>query len=218
MTTKSPDDHPVDISLLHLNDAHEFAPLLASYAQALKRGAPRRPDDYYAENLLRDRAAEIAGARLDGHLVGFVIFYDLPEPVSGMRAGQVDHIYVHHDHRGKGIAKALIDVLAAAQKTHDTAMLYVSDHGESLGESGLYLHGVPYAIAPDVQLRVPFVLWLSKALQESGIDEACMRRRAQQPAGHDNLFHSLLGLYSVQTQAYDAGRDIFSGCRTKRSN
>jgi GNAT superfamily N-acetyltransferase len=104
--------HAVDISLLHLRDAQEFAPLLASYAQALKRGAPRRPDAYYAEKLLQDRAAEIAGARLDGNLVGFVIFYDLPEPVSGMRCGQVDHIYVHHDHRGKGIAKALIDVLA----------------------------------------------------------------------------------------------------------
>ncbi len=105
-------DHAVDIALLHLRDAHEFAPLLASYAQALKRGAPRRPDDFYAEHLLQDRAAETLGARVDGNLVGFVIFYDLPEPVTGLRAGQVDHIYVHHDHRGKGIAKALIDVLA----------------------------------------------------------------------------------------------------------
>lgn len=105
-------DHAIDISLLHLRDARELAPLLADYAQALKRGAPRRPDEYYAEKLLQDRSAELLGARLDGVLVGFVIFYDLPEPVSGMRAGQVDHIYVHHDHRKKGIAKALIDVLA----------------------------------------------------------------------------------------------------------
>lgn len=105
-------EHAFEIALLHLRDAHEFAPLLASYAQALKRGAPRRPDEYYAESLLQDRSAEILGARLNGEIVGFTIFYDLPEPISGMRAGQVDHIYVHHDHRGKGIAKALIDVLA----------------------------------------------------------------------------------------------------------
>lgn len=105
-------DKKVDITQLHLRDALEFAPLLASYAQALKRGAPRRPDAYYAEHLLQDRAAEIIGARIDGKLVGFAIFYDLPEPVSGMRAGQLDHIYVHHDYRGQGIAKTFIDVLA----------------------------------------------------------------------------------------------------------
>lgn len=113
----------------------------------------------------------------------------------------------------------LIDLLAEAQKSHDTAMLYVSDHGESLGEGGLYLHGVPYAIAPDVQTHVPFVLWLSPALRsDAGVDEACMRRRAAQPASHDNLFHTLLGLFSVKTGAYDPKLDIFAGCRAKSSN
>ena len=102
----------IDIAQLRLRDAHEFAPLVAGYAQALKRGAPRRPDDFYAETLLQDRGIEIYGARIDGVLVGFVIFADQPEPVSGMRCGVVDHIYVHHDHRQKGIAKALVDVLA----------------------------------------------------------------------------------------------------------
>lgn len=106
------ENHMIDIGLLRLKDALELAPLLAAYAQALKRGAPRRPDLYYAETLLQDRAAEILGARVDGKLVGFAIFTDLPEPVSGMRCGACDHIYVHHDHRAKGIAKALIDVLA----------------------------------------------------------------------------------------------------------
>jgi len=102
----------IDISLLRLRDARELAPLIADYTQALKRGAPRRPDDFYAETLLQDRTAEIMGARLDGELVGFAIFIDLPEPVSGMRYGVVDHIYVHHEHRKKGIAKAIIDLLA----------------------------------------------------------------------------------------------------------
>ena len=55
---------------------------------------------------------EVMGARLNGELVGFAIFVDLPEPVSGMRCGMVDHIYVHHDHRQKGIAKAIVDLLA----------------------------------------------------------------------------------------------------------
>jgi len=102
----------IEIAQLHLKDALEVAPLIAAYAQALKRGAPRQPDLYYAEQLLQDRTAQFLGARLDGELVGFIMFYDLPEPISGMRAGQADHLYVHHDHRGKGIAKALVDVLA----------------------------------------------------------------------------------------------------------
>jgi GNAT superfamily N-acetyltransferase len=102
----------IEIEQLRLSHAHVLAPLVAAYAQALKRGAPRQPDQYYAEQLLQDRTAEFLGAFLDGTLVGFLIFYDLPEPVSGLRAGQCDHIYVHHDHRGKGIAKALVDVLA----------------------------------------------------------------------------------------------------------
>ena len=105
-------NHQIDISLLRLKDARDFAPLLAAYAQALKRGAPRRPDEFYAESLLQDRTAEVIGARLDGELVGFAIFTDLPDPLSGLRCGQVDHLYVHHDHRKKGIGKALIDLLA----------------------------------------------------------------------------------------------------------
>jgi GNAT superfamily N-acetyltransferase len=104
--------HRIEIEQLRLSHALALAPLIAAYSQALKRGAPRQPDQYYAEQLLQDRTAEFLGAFLDGVLVGFVMFYDLPEPVSGLRCGQADHIYVHHDHRGKGIAKALVDVLA----------------------------------------------------------------------------------------------------------
>lgn len=113
----------------------------------------------------------------------------------------------------------VIDFLGEAQKTHDTAMLYVSDHGESLGEGGLYLHGVPYAIAPDVQTHVPFIVWLSPAFRaDTGVDEGCMRARAGQPVSHDNLFHTLLGVFSVQTSAYEPKLDIFAGCRTKRAS
>ena len=108
----------------------------------------------------------------------------------------------------------VIDFLDRAQATHDTALLYMSDHGESLGEKGLYLHGVPWAIAPDVQKKVPFVVWLSAAFQrDMGVDAACLGTRARQPASHDNLFHSLLGVLDVQTSVYDAAMDVFAGCR-----
>jgi lipid A ethanolaminephosphotransferase len=110
----------------------------------------------------------------------------------------------------------VIDFLEQAQGTHDTAMLYVSDHGESLGEQGLYLHGVPYAIAPDVQTRVPFVLWLSPALRrDAGISEDCLRNQAKsQPVSHDSIFPSLLGFFDVQTKAYERRLDVFASCRT----
>jgi lipid A ethanolaminephosphotransferase len=110
----------------------------------------------------------------------------------------------------------LIDYLGEAAKTRDTAMLYVSDHGESLGERGLYLHGVPWSIAPDVQTRVPFVLWLSPAFRAGrGVDAECLRAQARQQAvSHDYLFHSLLGLFGVTTQAYDAGLDLVASCRS----
>jgi lipid A ethanolaminephosphotransferase len=126
-----------------------------------------------------------------------------------------DNTILYTDH----VLAGAIDILAAAQQTHDTALLYMSDHGESLGERGLYLHGIPYAIAPAQQTHIPYVLWMSQSFQSDfGVDAACMRTRAQQPASHDNLFHTLLGVFSVQTTAYDRSLDLFAGCRTKSSN
>ena len=109
----------------------------------------------------------------------------------------------------------VIDFLTQAEKTHDTAMLYMSDHGESLGEGGLYLHGMPWAIAPDVQTHVPYVLWMSPAFEKGrGIDVPCLRKQAAQDAvSHDNLFHSLLGIFGVQTQVYARRLDLFAPCR-----
>ena len=98
--------------------------------------------------------------------------------------------------------------------THDTAMIYVSDHGESLGEGNVYLHGLPYSIAPDTQIKVPMVAWLSPGMaSSSGVNTACVRNRATQPISHDNLFHSVLGLMQVNTEAYDPKLDVFSGCQ-----
>lgn len=96
---------------------------------------------------------------------------------------------------------------------YDTAMIYLSDHGESLGEKGLYLHGVPYAIAPDEQTRVPMAMWFSSGFAANRkLDVACLRARAERAADHDNLFSSVLGLMQVDTALYDRSRDLFAGC------
>lgn len=95
----------------------------------------------------------------------------------------------------------------------ETAMWYMSDHGESLGEGGLYLHGVPYSIAPDEQTHIPMVLWFSKSLEISAnIKKSCLEAQAKMAVSHDNLFHSVLGFMAVKTSAYRKDRDIFSQC------
>jgi len=111
----------------------------------------------------------------------------------------------------------VIDFLKGAQQSHDTAMLYVSDHGESLGEGGLYLHGMPWAIAPDAQTHVPFVVWLSPGFRhDQRLNEQCLRSRArQQSVSHDYLFHTLLGVFGVQTRVYEPALDLFAPCRGK---
>ncbi|MGV3573192.1 MAG: phosphoethanolamine transferase [Ramlibacter sp.] len=95
-----------------------------------------------------------------------------------------------------------------------TALLYVSDHGESLGENNLYLHGLPYALAPDAQKHVAWVAWLSGPMeQRAGGTGACLAARAGRRVTHDHLFHSVLGLLHVDTAVYARALDLFSGCQ-----
>jgi lipid A ethanolaminephosphotransferase len=95
----------------------------------------------------------------------------------------------------------------------DTAMLYVADHGESLGEGNLYLHGMPWALAPDVQKHVPWISWLSPAFESrTGVGMDCLRARAGERLTHDHLFHSVLGLMQVATAAYRAQLDAYAAC------
>jgi hypothetical protein len=107
--------------------------------------------------------------------------------------------------------------LLEGQSHYDAAMIYVSDHGESLGENGLFLHGIPYAIAPDEQLEVPMVVWLSRAfLQTAAIEGDCLQSVANRPVSHDNLFSSILGLLDIETTLYSPHLDVFQSCRTRQ--
>lgn len=108
-----------------------------------------------------------------------------------------------------------IALLKAHQDRFTTSLVYLSDHGESLGEDGVYLHGLPYHIAPDTQKHVPMLIWLSDAYQaQYGVDKSCMHTRAARDAySQDNLFSTMLALAGVQTQAYHAADDILAPCR-----
>jgi lipid A ethanolaminephosphotransferase len=87
----------------------------------------------------------------------------------------------------------------------ETAMLYFSDHGESLGEHHMYLHGYPYALAPMEQKHIPAVFWFGSRFP---VDRARMRAQAGAPYSHDYLFHSLLSLFEVKTSVYNRQLDM----------
>ena len=106
-----------------------------------------------------------------------------------------------------------INFLKRHADRYDTNLIYVSDHGESLGENGLYLHGLPWFLAPAEQTQVPMVAWFSENYANRfALDRECINKRAVQPASHDNLFHSLLGLMGVETTAYNKNLDLFKPC------
>ena len=120
-----------------------------------------------------------------------------------------DNSIVYTDH----FLSAGIEWLKKQQQVASPAMLYVADHGESLGENNLYLHGMPYSIAPDVQKHVPWITWLSPAFeQRSHITTGCLKKRQDEKVSHDNYFHSVLGLMNIETSVYLPAMDIYAPC------
>ncbi|MFX1682704.1 phosphoethanolamine--lipid A transferase [Mitsuaria sp. CC2] len=127
---------------------------------------------------------------------------------------QVRHAYdntiTYTDHV---LAKA-IDWLGTQEQRFDPSLLYVSDHGESLGENNLFLHGMPYALAPKQQKHVPLILWLPEQTRQSQkLDSACLTQRRDTPMSHDGLYHTVLSLSGVETSVYRKDWDWVGACR-----
>jgi lipid A ethanolaminephosphotransferase len=120
-----------------------------------------------------------------------------------------DNTLVYTDH----ILGEVVQILKGQQDRFGTIMFYVSDHGESLGERGLYLHGLPYALAPEEQTRVPMFAWFSpKFLKMEHWPEACVRRQSLPGLSHDYVYSTMLGLHEIDTHLYRPERDIFLVC------
>ncbi|HDT6528142.1 TPA: phosphoethanolamine transferase EptA [Raoultella ornithinolytica] len=115
------------------------------------------------------------------------------------------------------IVDKAIKLLQSKQDKFTTSLVYLSDHGESLGENGVYLHGLPWSIAPETQKHVPMLLWLSEDYQQRyGVSSQCLQQRAKtDPYSQDNLFSTLLGLLGVDTREYQATDDILTPCRSE---
>ncbi|MFU0888114.1 phosphoethanolamine transferase EptA [Kluyvera sichuanensis] len=122
-----------------------------------------------------------------------------------------DNTILYVDH----IVDKAIKLLQSKQDKFTTSLVYLSDHGESLGENGVYLHGLPYSIAPETQKHVPMLLWLSDDYQKRyGVNYACLQQKAKEnDYSQDNLFSTMLGLTGVETQEYRAADDILATCK-----
>jgi lipid A ethanolaminephosphotransferase len=104
----------------------------------------------------------------------------------------------------------VIELLKHNQDAFETALMYVSDHGESLGEKGVYLHGLPGFLAPDTQTHVASLLWFGENYDEINVAE--VRKHDERDYSHDNIFHTVLGLMEIETSVYNRDLDIiFSG-------
>lgn len=95
----------------------------------------------------------------------------------------------------------------------ETSLLYVSDHGESLGENGIYLHGLPYTFAPEEQTHVPMIYWNDQ--MQTDFNLACLDASANEHITHDNIFDTLLSIMSVRSTAYQAASDPFIQCKSQ---
>lgn len=100
----------------------------------------------------------------------------------------------------------VIALLKRYDRQFEAAMLYVSDHGESLGENGLWLHGMPRAFAPREQTMVPAIFWFGAGFEPA--DAAAVRSRRNEKISHHNLFHTVLGALEIDTHDYNPQLDL----------
>jgi lipid A ethanolaminephosphotransferase len=209
-------------------------------AQAVAGDALCKDGECYDERLLREVPALIAAARRDlvivlhqkgshgpaywkRHPAAFSVFgpecqtNDLSQCTREQIVAAYDNTILYTDYF---LSQTIALLRQAGQREQvDTAMLYVSDHGESLGENNLYLHGAPYFIAPPEQRRVPFMLWLSDGFRSHfGLDQPCLAARAGQEISHDNVFHSVLGMLDVSSAIHKPQLDLFNACSRSALN
>ena len=113
------------------------------------------------------------------------------------------------------IVDKAIKLLQSKQDKFTTSLVYLSDHGESLGEDGIYLHGLPWSVAPQMQKHIPMLIWLSADYQKRyHINQQCLEKNADtQSYSQDNLFSTMLGLVGVNTHVYQQKDDILLPCR-----
>lgn len=122
-----------------------------------------------------------------------------------------DNAILYTDHF---LAKA-IELLQKNDSKFETGLFYVSDHGESLGENGLYLHGLPKSFAPSAQLHVPAMMWFGSRFHAT--TTPALLAKSKMRFSHDNVFHTVLGLFEIDSATYRPEMDILSQAKTPKA-
>ncbi len=100
----------------------------------------------------------------------------------------------------------IIETLKPYQQDYDVVMVYISDHGESLGENNIYLHGLPYGIAPNAQKQVPVIIWSPNG---NSIDNNSFSSMINQPVSHDFITPTLLKFFNITTKEVASAPTFF---------
>jgi lipid A ethanolaminephosphotransferase len=120
-----------------------------------------------------------------------------------------DNTILYADH----VLAEQIRLLESISAFTDSVLIYVSDHGESLGEHGLYLHGAPFALAPEEQIRVPYLMWMSEGYRRRfSVDDACLRAKLRRSLTHDTVYHTVLGALGIRDAYYKQELDLLGSC------
>ena len=96
------------------------------------------------------------------------------------------------------LISSVIDALKGIDSRR-CCVMFISDHGESLGENNLYMHGVPMAMAPSEQVEIPFIVWSSDNTPIKKLDEA----------GQYHIFHSVMDFLDIDSAIYNPEMTIF---------
>jgi lipid A ethanolaminephosphotransferase len=98
------------------------------------------------------------------------------------------------------LVHSVIETLKNEFPDRRSCVIFISDHGESLGEDGNYMHGLPKDMAPACQLEIPFIVWTS---------DNTLKVKDIPKAGHYNIYHTVLDFLGLEAPFYDETKNIF---------
>ncbi|WP_052754917.1 phosphoethanolamine transferase [Lampropedia cohaerens] len=142
----------------------------------------------------------------------------LPECASNALAScsqeQLINVYDNSIRYTDHVLARTIEWLTQHASAYQVGMLFVSDHGESLGEGGLYLHGLPYAVAPAAQKSIAMIAWPGTLAARTQVHLPCVQGTLDTAVSHDNFYHTVLGLLDVRSPTYLSALDVLHTCRS----